>query len=81
MSKSLCLLIASLTMSGCASSPVQSTPPIPQLNPALAAPCPDIPYPDKSDYDAWLSWITGTVLPLYSDCKLRQKAIVNQWPK
>ena len=78
-----CLLIASLMLAGCASSqtPLVQPTPIPPLSSDLAAPCDPLVAPTALDYDAWLDWITQTVLPGYAACAARHAATVNAWPK
>lgn len=77
------LLTASLMLAGCASSPTplaQPTP-VPPLASDLAQPCDALTAPTALDYDAWLDWITQTVLPAYAKCKTRHAATVAAWPK
>lgn len=55
--------------------------PIPPLASDLAQPCDDLPAPPADDYDAWLTWVTQTVLPAYAKCAARHGAVVKAWPK
>lgn len=53
---------------------------VPELDSSLAADCPKLDAP-AGDYDAWLGWMTGTVLPTYADCASRHHRTVEAWPK
>ena len=75
------LLIAALTLCGCATSIPPSTPPIrPSLDSALAAPCPEVAKPDAPDYDVWQAWAIQ-LLHQYADCAARHAKTVQAWPK
>ena len=82
---SLCLLIASLTLAGCAPSlpplPPSMPQPIPPLNPELATPCEKIPNPVAASYDAWQEWMQNIVLKYYGECAARHAATVKSWPQ
>jgi len=47
----------------------------------MAAPCAALVAPIAADYDAWESWVTGTLLRAYADCAAKHDAIVAAWPK
>lgn len=76
------LLIAALTLSGCATSTLPSTPPTrpPPLDSALAAPCPAVPKPESPDYDVWQAWALD-LLRQYAECAARHAKTVQAWPK
>lgn len=77
----LYLLIVSLILLGCASSPKASTPPIKlSLDASLAKECEILPSPEADDYDAWLESYLETIR-MYTDCALRHKQTVAAWPK
>jgi hypothetical protein len=77
----LCLLIASLTISGCASFTTPSTPPTkPQLDSELARPCDPIPKPERADYDDWEDRYIELV-GMYAICSGRHRKAVGAWPK
>ena len=80
---SLCLLTAALMLAGCESSrtPLPQPTKVPALSPELAAPCDVLTAPTELDYDAWLSWVTQSVLPAYATCAKRHVATVAAWPK
>ncbi|VVE59138.1 hypothetical protein PHO31112_05428 [Pandoraea horticolens] len=61
---SLSLLIAALTLAGCAASPKLLPPQSkPQLDSALAAVCEIPDEPGAADYDVWQAWGEHVVLP------------------
>ena len=74
----LSLLIASLMLTGCASSRMPSQPPIPPLDSSLAAECNPLPEPPDGDYDELTSWMVD-VIGLYGECAGRHKATVGLW--
>lgn len=76
----LSLLIASLILTGCASSPMPSQPPIPPLDSSLAADCKPLPVPPEGDYDDLTGWIVD-VIGLYGECAARHRTVVNMWLK
>ena len=78
--RSLCLLIAALTISGCASCPTPSTLPnaLPPLDSGLAAPCVVPDAPTDADYDVWQDWMT-VVLAALGDCAARHRKAVELW--
>ena len=82
-SRTLCLLIVSLMLGGCASSKTQlmQPTPVPPLASDLAQPCDKLVAPSALDYDVWQSWVTGTVLPAYATCAQRHASAVAAWPK
>ena len=74
----LCLLIAVLILSGCASSPMPSQPPIPPLDSSLAADCKALPEPPEGDYDELTDWMVD-VIGMYGECAGRHRATVGLW--
>ena len=75
------LLVASLTLSACAVSTPQSTPPTrPPLDSKLSALCPPIAKPDAGDYDLWQVW-SMELLEQYGICAARHAKTVQAWPK
>lgn len=85
MPRNLCLLIAALMISGCATSEPPLTLPTrpaarPPLDSRLAEPCPPVPYPEADDYDAWQAWAVGLV-GVYADCRARHGAAVEAWSR
>ena len=78
--RNLCLLIAALMLSGCATSKPRSTPPTrPPLDSALAAPCPAVEKPESPDYDVWQVWAIN-LLRQYAECAARHAKTVQAWP-
>ena len=75
------LLLASLTVSACATSPQPSPQPMPPLDSALAQPCQQLQAPTELNFDVWQAWITDTVLKAYGECAARHAATVKAWPK
>jgi outer membrane biogenesis lipoprotein LolB len=58
--RNLCLLVACLMLTACATSTPQSKPPTKSsLDSALAARCPEVARPAASDFDAWQEWALG----------------------
>lgn len=76
----LCLLIASLMLCGCASSPLQLPRQIPPLDFSLAQPCQPLPDFTGTGYDEMQDWVQQTVLQLYGTCAARHAAAVRAWP-
>lgn len=78
-----CLLIASLTLTGCGASQPPSPQPthVPPLRSDLAAPCDVLNAPTELDYDLWQSWMEQTVLPAYAVCAQRHADTVKAWPQ
>ena len=74
----LCLLSAVLILTGCASSPMPSQPPIPPLDTSLAADCKALPTPPDGDYDELTGWMVD-VVGLYGECAARHRATVVLW--
>lgn len=74
----LCLLSAVLMLTGCASSPMPSQPPIPPLDSSLAADCKALPTPPDGDYDELTGWMVD-VIGLYGECAARHRATVKVW--
>lgn len=74
----LCLLSAVLMLTGCASSPMPSQPPIPPLDSSLAADCKALPEPPDGDYDELTGWMVD-VIGLYGECAARHRATVKVW--
>ena len=75
-----CLLIAALTLTACATSTPQSTPPTKaSLDSALAAPCPSVARPAAADYDVWQAWAID-LLRQYAECAARHAKTVQAWP-
>ncbi|MBD3612532.1 MAG: hypothetical protein HUJ13_09025 [Hydrogenovibrio crunogenus] len=79
MSRLLSLVIATLMMASCASSPTLSTssitPPKPKIEQAWLVKCGDVPYPQK-DKAQDLLWRKALLLQ-YKDCKDRHNAWVD----
>jgi hypothetical protein len=77
------LLIASLVLSGCVTSPTRPPPPIkPSLDQSLANECQligDVPTAD--DYDVLQGWVQEVLIPRYVDCAIRHRQTVAAWPK
>ena len=79
--RNLCLLVAFLMLTACATSTPQSKPPTKaSLDSALAAPCPDVAFPAAADFDAWQEWAIG-LLHQYATCAARHAKTVQAWPK
>lgn len=80
--RSLCLLIASLMLSGCGSLERLWTPPTKRqpLDTKLAQPCPKLDYPQTDDYDVWQAWIVRA-LGEYGKCAGSKAEIVEAWDK
>ena len=74
----LSLLIASLILTGCVSSPMPSQPPIPPLDSSLAADCKPLPIPPDGDYDDLTGWVID-VIGMYGECAARHRATVKVW--
>lgn len=77
------LLIASLALSGCATSqkPLRPLMP-PSLDQYLAADCPLIgTTPSTDDYDVLQDWVQGVLIPRYVECAIRHRKTVDAWPK
>lgn len=74
----LCLLIAVLMLTACASSPMPSQPQIPPLDSSLAADCKPLPIPPDGDYDDLTGWMVD-VIGLYGECAAQHKATVEAW--
>ena len=75
----LCLLSASLILTGCASSPKLSIQPtVPPLDSSLAADCKALPEPPDGDYDELTGWMVD-VIGLYGECAARHRATVGLW--
>lgn len=72
------LLIASLMLTGCASSKMQYVQPIPPLDSSLAADCRLLPEPPESNYDGLAVWMVD-VIGIYGDCAARHRATVKAW--
>ena len=78
--RNLCLLVAYLTLTACATSTPQSKPPTKaSLDSALAAPCAAVEHPDADDYDAWQTWAIA-LLEQYARCAARHAKTVQAWP-
>jgi hypothetical protein len=75
LSKSHCLLIALLTLTGCASSTPPSRPPIPAN---LASPCPAVDSFTSASWDDLMKSYLKLVIQ-YSECAQKLDAIVNGW--
>ncbi|MNY50060.1 hypothetical protein D3C86_1855370 [compost metagenome] len=77
-----CLLIAALTLAGCASCPTPSTLPSkpPPLDSALAAPCTVPDAPAVADYDLWQDWVMKDLLGAMGECAARHRKTVEAWP-
>lgn len=80
--RSLSLLIAVLTISGCASCPTPSKQPSkpPPLDSALAQPCRIPDAPDVADYDIWQNWAMKDVLGALGECAAKHRKTVEAWP-
>ena len=66
--QNLCLPVACLTLTACATSTPLSKPPTKASHDsALAAPCPAIDRPGADDYDAWQAWAIE-LLSQYATC-------------
>lgn len=79
--RNLCLLVACLMLTACATSTPQSKPPTKaSLDSALAAPCPVVERPAASDYDAWQEWM-NELLSQYATCAGRHAKTVQAWSK
>jgi hypothetical protein len=79
--RNLCLLVACLMLTACATSTPQSMPPTKaSLDSALAAPCPAVERPGADDYDAWQAWAIE-LLSQYATCAARHSKTVQAWPK
>ena len=77
----LCLLIASLLLTACATSTPQSTPPTKaSLDSELAALCPPIERPAAPDYDDWQEW-GNELIAQYAVCAIRHAKTIQAWPK
>ena len=75
----LCLLSASLILTGCASSPKPSIQPtVPPLDSSLSADCKALPTPPDGDYDGLTGWMVD-VIGLYGECAARHRATVAVW--
>ena len=74
----LCLLIAVLMLTACASSKMPSQPQIPPLDSRLAADCKALPEPPDGDYDELTGWMVD-VIGLYGECAARHRATVKVW--
>lgn len=76
------LLIASLALSGCATSPKAPPQSIrPSLDQYLSNDCQLIGEPPQSnDFDALLGWVQSDILPKYADCAIRHRKTVDAWP-
>lgn len=77
------LLIASLVLSGCATSP-KPPPPLtkPSLDQYLASDCDLIgETPTADDYDVLQGWVQDVLIPRYVDCAIRHRKTVEAWPK
>ena len=80
-SLSLCLLIALLTLSGCAGLKSQSKQQTePSLDVSLARPCVELTVPDDT-FDAWQEWVQTELLPAYTDCAIRHRMTAEAWMK
>jgi len=78
--RNLCLLVACLMLTACATSTQQSKPPTKaSLDSALAAPCPAVERPGADDYDAWQAWAIE-LLRQYAECAARHAKTVQAWP-
>jgi len=79
----LIVLIASLALSGCATSPKPQPPPTrPSLDQYLASDCQLIGQtPTTDDYDVLQTWVEEVFVPKYVDCAIRHKKTVEAWPK
>jgi len=79
----LSLLIASLALCGCATSPKappQQTRPL--LDQYLASDCALIgETPTTDDYDVLQGWVQEVLIPRYADCAIRHRKTVDAWPK
>lgn len=77
------LLIASLALSGCTTSP--KLPPQqtkPSLDQYLANDCQLIgETPKADDYDVLQDWVQDVLIPKYIDCAIRHRKTVEAWPK
>ena len=79
----LFLLIASLVLCGCATSPRQPPPQTPpSLDRYLANECQLIgAVPQVDDYDILQDWVQDVLIPKYIDCAVRHRKTVEAWPK
>ena len=77
----LCLMAASLVLTGCASSATPFPQQTPRLDSKLAADCSKLSKPTSDDYNALEDWIVQTVMPAYGDCASRHHDTVKAWPK
>lgn len=74
--RSLCLLIAVLTMTGCGSATKPSTSTtLPDLDSSLAADCQEVQRSSLKDYDAWQAE-TDQILAILTDCAVRHHQTV-----
>jgi len=77
----LCLLVACLILTACATSTPQSMLPTKApLDSALSAPCQLVERPGADDYHAWQAWVIE-LLRLYATCPGRHAKTVQAWPK
>ena len=74
----LSLLIATLMLTGCASSKMPSQPQIPPLYSSLASDCSRLPEPPGGSYDDLMIWMLD-VIGMYGDCAARHRATVKAW--
>ena len=78
-----CLLIASLALSACATSPTPQPPPTrPPLDQYLASDCELIgPVPVTDDFDVLDTWVREHLFTIIADCAIRHRKTVDAWPK
>ena len=74
----LSLLIASLMLTGCASSRMPLHPQMPPLDSSLAEDCAALPEPSDGDYDELTGWMLD-IIGMYGDCAARHRATVKAW--
>ena len=79
----LFLLIVSLVLSGCETSPKAPPQPTrPSLDQYLASECALIgETPTTDDYDVLQGWVQDVLIPRYVDCAIRHRKTVEAWPK
>lgn len=78
--QNLCLLVACLMLTACATSTPQSKPPTKaSLDSALAVPCPEVVSPAAADFGAWQEWAIR-LLAQYADCAAHHAKTAQAWP-